>query len=181
MVGVDGVDGSGKSTFADDLAPVIERHGPPVIRASVDGFHNPRAVRYKRGRADPEGFFLDSYDYQGLQHYLLDPFRHGAARVQTARFDHKTDQKAIVEQQVAPSAVLLFDGIFLHRDELSHQWDFSIFLSVPFDVSFERMSRRDGCSPDPLASENRRYFEGQNIYLRACKPAQRATITLNNL
>jgi uridine kinase len=100
IVGIDGVDGSGKSTFADDLAPIIESHGAPVIRASVDGFHNPRAVRYRRGRADPEGFFLDSYDYESLRRCLLDPFRHGAARVQTARFDHKTDQKAIVEQQV---------------------------------------------------------------------------------
>jgi uridine kinase len=59
-VAVDGVDGVGKTTFADKLSSAIERIGRPVIRASVDGFHNPRELRYRRGRASPEGFYLDS-------------------------------------------------------------------------------------------------------------------------
>jgi len=42
IVATDGVDGSGKTTFADALALPISRRGRAVIRASVDGFHNPR-------------------------------------------------------------------------------------------------------------------------------------------
>jgi len=37
-VAIDGVDAPGKTTFADELAPIIEAAGRPVIRASVDGF-----------------------------------------------------------------------------------------------------------------------------------------------
>ena len=44
-VGIDGVDGAGKTYFADELAAQIT--SLPVIRASVDFFHNPRAVRVK--------------------------------------------------------------------------------------------------------------------------------------
>ncbi len=58
-VAVDGVDGVGKTTFADKLGTAIERIGRPVIRSSVDGFHNPRERRYRRGRASPEGFYLE--------------------------------------------------------------------------------------------------------------------------
>jgi len=61
-VGIDGVDGAGKTTFADELAAALAPFGRPVIRAGVDGFHHPRAVRYRRGRESPEGFFRDSYD-----------------------------------------------------------------------------------------------------------------------
>src|SRR5262245_47953937 len=72
-VAVDGVDGVGKTTFADKLGRVVELIGRTVIRSSVDGFHNPRELRYRRGRTSPEGFYFDSYDYPALRRYLLDP------------------------------------------------------------------------------------------------------------
>jgi pantothenate kinase len=59
-VAVDGVDGAGKITFANELADAIRALRRSVIRASVDGFHHPRAVRYERGRYSPEGYFEDS-------------------------------------------------------------------------------------------------------------------------
>lgn len=48
-VGIDGVDGAGKTTLADALGPVVSGRGRPTIRASVDDFHHPRAIRYARG------------------------------------------------------------------------------------------------------------------------------------
>ncbi|HYJ67792.1 MAG TPA: hypothetical protein VEX15_09025 [Nocardioidaceae bacterium] len=61
-VAIDGVDGAGKTTLGDELADLMDGRRP-IVRASVDGFHRPRAARYARGRASPEGFYLDSYDY----------------------------------------------------------------------------------------------------------------------
>src|SRR5262245_29785454 len=72
-VAIDGVDGAGKTMLADALAPKVASRGRPVIRASVDDFHNPRSVRYARGRYSPDGFFLDSYDYPAFRRLLLDP------------------------------------------------------------------------------------------------------------
>jgi uridine kinase len=181
IVAVDGVDGSGKTSFADELAPLIKQGVRPVIRAGVDGFHNPKAVRYRRGKGDPEGFFQDSYNYDSLRRHLLDPFRQGAAWVDMARFDHRTDREIVsARREAEPSAILLFDGIFLHRDELCSLWDYSIFLAVPFAVSYARMAERDGSNPDPLAPENRRYYEGQKIYFRACQPQKRAKVIIDN-
>jgi uridine kinase len=54
-VAIDGVDAVGKTTLADELATLIQAAGHPVIRASLDGFHNPRAVRHQRGSDSPEG------------------------------------------------------------------------------------------------------------------------------
>src|ERR1017187_6132104 len=45
-VAIDGVDGAGKTTFADEFAQVIHSQRP-VIRASVGGFHHPRSIRYR--------------------------------------------------------------------------------------------------------------------------------------
>ena len=180
IVAIDGVDGAGKTTFANELAPVLARRGRAVLRASVDGFHNCRAIRYQKGKSDPEGFFHDSYNYAALTRFLLDPFRQGAPVVDVARYDHARDQKTSSTVQVATSAILLLDGIFLHRDELKDLWDFSVFLAVPFAVSYARMAERDGSNPDPMAPENRRYYQGQNIYLKLCQPEARASLVIDN-
>jgi uridine kinase len=181
-VAIDGVDGAGKSMFADELADILRMLSREVIRASVDGFHNPRALRYRRGRSSPEGYFADSYNYAALKKHLLDPLSPGGSRrYRAAVFDHVTDTPVSIPEREAPaSSVLLFDGIFLHRPELRPYWDASIFLQVDFAVSVSRCASRDGSSPDPFATTNRRYVEGQRLYLIACEPAQQATITIDN-
>jgi uridine kinase len=61
-VGIDGVDGVGKTTLANELVDPLRQRGLPVIRASIDGFHHPRTVRYRRGRSSPEGYYRDSFN-----------------------------------------------------------------------------------------------------------------------
>ena len=65
-VAIDGVDGAGKTMLADVLAPLVVAKGREVIRACVDDFHYPRASTIPRRRYSPDGFFLDSYDYDGV-------------------------------------------------------------------------------------------------------------------
>ena len=74
LVTVDGVDGSGKTMFADELADVVEATGrfSAVVRASVDGFHHPREHRHARGRTG-ETFWSRSFDYPALLRELIRP------------------------------------------------------------------------------------------------------------
>lgn len=181
-VAIDGVDGAGKTTLADELAVVLCEQGKAVIRASVDGFHRPRAERYRQGQDSPQGFFEDSYDYAQLLSQLLVPLsRGGNLRYRPAVFDHRQDQPLALPWQAAkPGAVLLLDGIFLHRPELRGYWDFSLFLAVPFAISVARLAQRDGSDPNPDAPSQRRYVEGQKIYFQRCQPWHWASSVLDN-
>ncbi len=181
-VAIDGVDGAGKTHFADELGEVLRASGRSVIRASVDGFHNPRGIRYRLGRDSPEGFFHDSYDYEQLKAALLDPLSPGGSgHYRTAVFDHRSDRPVSAPNgAAAPGAILLLDGIFLHRPELRAYWDYSIFLEVAFAVSIPRGAQRGEASPDPHAASNQRYIRGQELYLRTCEPTRFATVTINN-
>lgn len=181
-VGVDGVDGAGKTVFADELGREISRLGRPVIRAGIDGFHRPRSVRYRRGRHSPEGYFHDSYDYTVLREVLLDPLSAGGdGNHRRAVFDHVTDCSVDSGVEHAdPGSVLVFDGIFLHRAELVEYWDYSVFLDVSFDVAVARMSCRDGTDPDPDEPVNQRYVRGQMRYLATCAPAAAASVVIDN-
>lgn len=73
-VAIDGPDGAGTTVFADELADFVRKTGRPVIRASIDGFHSPRAERSRRGELSPIGYFEDSFDYDSLCSLLLAPF-----------------------------------------------------------------------------------------------------------
>lgn len=181
-VAIDGVDGAGKTVFADELLHYIEPSGRQIIRASVDSFHNPREVRYKLGACSPQGFFWDSYNYEELVTRLLRPLNPGGTRrFQRKAFDHRTDRPIAAEVEYAEAgSILVFDGIFLHRPELRSYWDFSIFIDVDFNVSIPRGAQRGEGSPDPLAQLNRRYIEGQKIYLAQCSPKAFASVVVNN-
>jgi uridine kinase len=181
-VAVDGVDGAGKSTFADELALVLHASARAVIRASVDSFHNPRSIRYRQGRESPQGFFDDSYDYAALTTLLLDPLsERGDRRFRREAFDHRRNVPVVAQEEQAPiAAILVFDGIFLHRRELKRYWHYSVFLDVPFHIAIPRGAQRGEGSPDPAALSNRRYVEGQTIYLRTCNPREAASVVVNN-
>ncbi len=176
------MDGAGKTIFADDLAAAVRALGRPVVRVSLDDFHNVRQVRYRRGRESPDGFWEDSYDYARFRRDVLDPFGAGGSRrYRPAAHDVRTDAELRVRQESAPpGTVLVVDGLFLHRDELVEAWDLSVFLDVPFTVTARRMAERDGTDPDPDHPSMRRYVEGQRIYFRSCTPHRRATILIDN-
>lgn len=186
IVAVDGIDGAGKTTFADGLAEVFAETGTAVFRASIDGFHRPRAERYVRGRTSPEGFYLDSYNYPTFRRVLIDPFRDGAQTsattgFQLAAFDVARDAPVESQWVTAPrDAVLIVDGIFLHRPELRALWDWSVWLEVPDRVATARMAERDGSDPNPAAASNARYRKGQQLYIRDADPQAAAAAIVDN-
>ena len=181
-VAIDGVDGVGKTTLADELVDPLRRRGLPVIRASIDGFHNPRNMRYRLGRGSPEGYFQDSFNYEALTAVLLGPLGPGGSRrYRRAVFNYRIDSEISTPFKTANrDAILLFDGVFLLRPELLAYWEISFFLDAPFTVTIPRCARRDGGSTDVNAVENRRYVEGQKLYLQQCEPRRVATVVINN-
>jgi uridine kinase len=169
IVAVDGIDGAGKTTFADGLASRTDR---PVLRASEDDFHNPRAIRYRRGRWSPEGYYRDSFDIGSLVSLLLAPFARGEA-VCVRAFDHLNDRPVTpVLKDAAQDALLILDGIFLHQDALRGWWDVSVWLDVSPATAADRFAEWDGQPP------HRRYVKGQELYLEEVAPQAHATIVV---
>jgi uridine kinase len=180
-VGVDGVDGAGKSVFASGLAAVLRERGREVVHASADDVLNPRGVRYRRGRDDPEGFYRDSVDTAALLRELLEPFGPAGTGSHRRRVhDLATDRPVDTSRTSAgPHAVLVLDGIFLQAPALTGALDLVVFLRASFAATYARMAVRDGCPPDPDHPANRRYRQGQQLYLDEIAPADRADVLVD--
>jgi uridine kinase len=185
-VGLDGVDCAGKTSLADELAASLAAGGGHVIRASIDDFHNPRAVRYRQGRSSPRGYYEDSFDLEAVLNTLLLPLGPGGSRwYRTAVFDHKSDLPLETPKQIAPeNCVLLFDGIFLHRPELLPHLDFTIFVMADFTVAIERAFQRDRPLFQTVDNVKKmyelRYIPGQELYFAECSPLKKANLLFQN-
>lgn len=182
VLAIDGPDGAGKTTFADDLATAFERAGHAVFRASIDDFHRPRELRYRAGRLSPEGYYRDAFDYSLFRRALLEPFRMGgSAGFQLRGFDLRRDVPVESAWVTGPAdAVLLVDGVFLNRPELRGAWNWSLWLDAPADTRLARMVERDGVDADPEAESNRRYSEAQRLYVRDAHPNTSADAIVDN-
>lgn len=128
LIGIDGRSGSGKSTFGDELARTLERRGLETVRSTTDLFHRPRSERMRLGASSPEGYFQDSHQVSAIVSELLVPFRSGASEVLIGAFDEPSDQPQPVQASVPSKAVLVFDGLFVHRPELREHWDLTVML-----------------------------------------------------
>lgn len=180
LIAIDGVDGSGKTTFASALEQELLDRSQSVQIVHLDDFHHVREVRHRRGRNSPEGFFLDSYDYDAFIARVVAPIRDGTNLIKLAASDLQHDEYVDPDPVSVPvGGVVIVEGIFAHRDELFRLWDWSVFLDVPFETSVVRMAERDGSPSDPDHPSLRRYVEGQRIYLERCNPKSRASVVLD--
>jgi uridine kinase len=191
-VGIDGGSGAGKSTFADELANALRGQGRLVIRSTTDSFHQPRATRMQRGPTSADGYFLDSHQLDRIVNELLVPFREGASEVLVAAFDEPTDAACPVVADVAPNAVLVFDGLFLHREELAGFWDVSVVLDADERRNAEWL--RFLLDDLPASATHRaaeldrrlaiarwpRYRQGWSSYVDDVAPHDRATVVIDN-
>ena len=176
-VAIDGVDGAGKTTLTDELAPLLDARGRPVVRVSIDRFHRPRKLRYARGPDSAEGYYRNTFDLAAFRARVLAPSAPGGdRRVIPACHDLATDEVDDPDPiSLAEDGVVLVDGIFLHRPEVRDAWDFSVFLRAPFAVTMERAVARDG--GDAAAVRARyasRYVPGQRLYLAEADPERHA-------
>jgi uridine kinase len=185
-VAVDGMAAAGKTILADELAEALRRRGRPVIRASVDGFHRPRAERYRRGADSPGGYYDDAFDYEALRAALLLPLGPGGSlEYRQATFDWLADAPVHAPPRRAPrDAVLLCDGVFLLRPELKDCWDYRIFVHVDDAVAVRRAVQRDqallGAAEAVRERYRKRYVPAQHIYLERARPQERADVIVDN-
>jgi uridine kinase len=185
-VAIDGPDGAGKTTLADELAGELVDRGRQVIRASIDGFHRPRVERYRQGRDSPLGYYEDSFDYGQLVGALLDPLGpRGKGLYRTQVFDYRANSANYGPTlKAAADSVLLFDGVFLLRPELAGHWDFRIFVSIGFEEVVRRARVRDavmfGSADEAEARFRTRYIPAQEHYLRQIRPREAADVVVQN-
>jgi uridine kinase len=158
-IGIDGVDGAGKTRLAEELAEELTARRRPAVRVTLDQFEPPAPERYVRGELSPEGYYLDAFDLQ--------------------RF------RACVLSIGGPSElVIVADGVFLHRAELADLWDVTVWVEADLEVAARRGAERNLVWFDSLDETHERYrvryLPAQRSYIEERRPHERATFVFRN-
>jgi uridine kinase len=185
-VAVTGITASGKSTIATELVNDLCELGTPTERLTVDGYHNPRAVRYRLGRDSADGYYRDAYDYDQLKKCALIPLGPGGDLTYSPSvFDLEADTPITVERRVVRcGSVVIFDASFLLRAEIRDLFDYRVLVHTPFEEAARRGVVRDavalGGSEEAERLYRNRYHEAQRIYFREARPFLHADAVLVN-
>lgn len=184
-VGIDGVCGVGKTTFAEELADRIVTRGRPAILLDSDAFHHPRAIRYRQGRESARGYYDDAYDFDALRDEVLVPLAaDGVRRYATAVHDLTTDAAIREFASAQPDAVVLFAATFLQRGALRSHWDEVVYLDASIDRAEQRGIARDaghlGGPDQARQAYASRYMAACRIYLAEEDPRNRASIVVEH-
>jgi uridine kinase len=186
-VAIDGVDGVGKTTFAALLAQEPVATGVAVHQASIDDFHFPRDMRYRRGRMDPRGYVEESFDHAAFARLVLDPLEPGGDGLVRLRHHDLVSDAYLDEPPVKIEAgdIVIVDGVFLQSELLRDRWGLVVFLDAPFEATVARAIERD-CTENRHEREQAavlartRYVPGQRLYLTELAPRERADIVVDH-
>ncbi|MBD9597685.1 uridylate kinase [Ensifer sp. ENS05] len=185
-VAVDGRTASGKTTIANELAATLSDRGLSVLRLSIDGFHKPRAERYKQSRTSPTGYLDDARDWEAIRRLMLEPLGPGGNRVYRSKIlDLETDQRVQEPSMVAEAdAVVIVDGSFLRRHELRGCFECVMLVDVSRENSILRGAARDagmlGDYASALSIFEERYARAYDIYLERLDGGEAPDVTIDN-
>ncbi|QWG28724.1 hypothetical protein EXW58_14555 [Bacillus mycoides] len=185
-VGVSGITASGKTTFANELAEELKQCGVPVTRASIDDFHNPRAIRYTQGKESARGYYEDAHDYTAFKERLLKPLGpSGNLQYETISHNLITDVSVHNEPLVAlPNMVLIVDGTFLLKKDIEHLFDYKIFVDTDFEIARNRGAKREtevfGSYEEAEKMFLNRYHAACKMYIEEHNPKECANVVFQN-
>ncbi|MBN2007431.1 MAG: hypothetical protein JXA21_29065 [Anaerolineae bacterium] len=182
IVGINGVDTSGKTQFANALAQYLAAQGRHVALIHGDDFHNPRAIR---SQGDPvRGYIAHAFNLAPIKDELLAPARRGAVVDKTLTLldlDRDTFSKT-QRYVIRPDTIVLVEGVLLFRPPLDDAFDLRLFLHVPFEEVLRRVELRDvpRYGPGIVERYHQRYIPAQQWYLETYRPRQRADFVIDN-
>ncbi len=138
IVSIDGHGGAGKTFLARKLATRLSRMGIVSQIVHVDDFYLPSKRRSERTRRAIGGEF----DWRRLESQVLHPLCKGRSSHYRV-YDWPSDRLGR-SASVRPRGVVLVEGVYTSRRELSGYYDFKIWVKCPRRVCLDRERKRDG-------------------------------------
>ena len=140
IVGVAGGSCSGKTTFSKQI---LENFGPEVCQVIwQDDYYIDQSHRFDKDGGAVNFDHPSAIDFNLLCDHL-NKLKKGIT-IECPTYDFATHKRTEVTKRIAPSPIILVDGILIfHQENLRDSFDYRYFISAPEDVRFERRLKRD--------------------------------------
>lgn len=178
-VAINGIEGTGKTTFALSFCAFLEEMGLNALHVSIDGFHYHKKHRYQQGRNSARGYYEDSYDEKAFVTNVLVDSQKTKPTYIPATHDLESDAYFDLKPvEISNQTILITDGAYLFKPVFLEHWDFKIYLFTSFETALGRGANRDkeilGSFEKAKEKFLKRYHAASSMYIKACQPKEKA-------
>jgi len=183
LLGVDGVDGSGKSFLAERLGATLGQVGLPTVLLRVDDFRRPIDWR-QAGRSEAEVYYDDYYDL-ALLDACASRFLAGADAVEIPAFDSRVERHVGTRTvEFGAASVAVVEGVFALRSQAVRANAAVVYLRTTLPEARRRILVRDTArgrtAEDVMHRIAARYFPAHERYVRECDPVGSAAALIDH-
>jgi uridine kinase len=181
LIGIDGLGGSGKTTYAYKLQRQLE--GSMIFH--LDDFIHMKEVRYNEDYEEWYCYYHLQWRYDYLIQKLLQPLKSGlAVNEKIEVYNKETDSYILREIEIPVGKTVIIEGVFLQRPELRPYFETVIYLDVDQETRLKRISDRDtymGSKEEIALRYEERYFPAEVKYIKQCNPLALADLIENEV
>ena len=185
LIAINGIEGTGKTTFAERLTAYLLSQGHKAIHVSIDGFHHNRERRYSQGKDSAKGYYEDSYDEAAFADTVLVASQGEPPIYTPATHDLQTDMYlALPPIVISDDTMIITDGAYLFKAVYREHWDLKIYLKTDFDTARRRGAARDtdmlGGYIEAERKYQDRYHAASKLYISENMPEEMADMIIDN-
>lgn len=183
VVGINGVDTSGKTTFTKELERYISKVGFKTQTILMDDFHNPSKIRNME-RNPVTSYLNNAFDLIKIEKELMKPIiLDGILDKELTLLDVEEDKFVKKKRYVIDKdTIVLFEGVLLYREPLNQYFDFRLFIDISFEEVLIRAKKRDGVlfGDEVIERYKKKYIPIQKLYIESCDPKNKSDVIISN-
>jgi uridine kinase len=183
LVGLSGIDGSGKGYQASRLVEALTASRLKTAAINVDGWLNLPDIRFDP-RRPAENFYENALRLEELFAQLVLPLRENrSARVTMDWVDETATASRPYTYHFENVDVILLEGIFLFKRACRRHFDLAVWVDCSWQTALERSIARaqEGLPPDETVRAYRTiYFPAEEIHFALDDPRGAADIIVAN-
>lgn len=184
LVGITGIDGSGKGYVTEKLVAPLQERGVRVAAINIDGWLNLPDRRFSQENP-AEHFYEHGLRLDEMFEHLVLPLRDRRTLRVEADLADATNVVAYRRHtyEFEDVEVILLEGIFLLKRAYRTHFDLPFWVDCTFETALERALARgqEGLPQDETVRDYQTiYFPAQRIHFARDNPRSAASAVINN-
>jgi uridine kinase len=179
LVGISGIDASGKGFVTTKLAEQIRQKGFNVAVINVDGWLNLPHIRFNPQNA-ARTFYENALRLEEMFERLILPLKESRSLSLTADFTEEAATEYRKHEYFYEHVdIILLEGIFLFKNEFKEHFDAKFWIECFFETALRRAVERaqENLSPaDTVRDYASVYFPAQRIHFTRDRPQNSADL-----
>lgn len=178
IVGISGIDGSGKSTLSEIIYDKLKDRGINVYIVHGDDFLFNKKIRNANPNQET-AYYYETFNYAKLFNEIIIPAKKSNnLHREVEMLDWQTDLTFVDKFEFVGPCIIIVEGVFIFKKEYSSIFSYKIWIDIDFDTGIERALKRKRDieyykDKDELLNRYLgRFYKGQKLHMKLDNPKE---------